>query len=361
MRLMQLVVRCPWPPQSGGDFRAATLADQNVATDFGSLGLAGSTVGDCPAAIQFEPLQSFSGGNPWRAFDRACPTCLALSSATLDEIDSWVDRFRPDTVVLEGVAWGPALTRLKSRGIATVLNMHNIESALYEQQLRAAAWPKRMLRRVTSRRRLAAARAAVRAADRDLSRLADRVWVCSADDANVLHALGGRADDVIVNPIPDEASLDVPIFGARYENPVPVFIGQLCYFPNVKAIVELTREVVPVLAEASDRRRAGGRGPSTDQPGGCSVSRCWDDPVDREPIVVPGHLGHGRIHTAADSPWQWDTAKGSRSVGGRCGCDRHRSSGRRPRFGRRHSLRASRNAWRDGQAAHRVVAKQRCG
>lgn len=246
MRVMQLTADCPWPTVSGADIRNALPAEATGVSEFLAVGLTQPSPGDAARPPFYRQVSGFGGRNPWRCIDPAVPTCLRLPEPALAAIDATVVEFRPDVVIAEGVVWRDVIERLHDRGIPTVVDMHNVESRLFTEQLDSRPW----WRRIAGGRRSAAVVSACERADRSLSMLADRTWVCSDDDAATLHALGGRADDVIRNPIPDESLLRLPISPQRYRNPTPLFIGHLGYFPNVAAVAELAG---PFLAAAARR------------------------------------------------------------------------------------------------------------
>jgi len=137
--------------------------------------------------------------------------------------------------------------------------MHNVESRFFAEQIAARPW----WRRLVGGRMRAGLVSACERADAAMSRLADQTWLCSAADAAVLRSLGGRADAVIRNPIPDESVLDLPLDADRYANPMPLFIGHLGYGPNVAAVAELAGPVVAELARCGLRVQltVAGRGP----------------------------------------------------------------------------------------------------
>ena len=143
--------------------------------------------------------------------------------------------FQPTVVVLQGVAFGDILRQLKARRVTTILDMADIESRIYQERIKSRTWFRRVLANKFGKRTLAA----VKEADRELSRMADQTWVCSSMDESELRALGGASHHVIPNPIPDETLLSTPIHEDRYLNPVPMFIGHLSYFPNVAAVAEI--------------------------------------------------------------------------------------------------------------------------
>lgn len=244
MRVMQLTADCPWPTVSGADIRNALLAAAPGVSEFLAVGLSRPSRGDSACPFSYRQVTGFGGRNPWRCVDPAVPTCLRFPESGLLAIDAIVAEFRPDMVIAEGVVWRDAIERLHDRGMPTVVDMHNVESRLLAERLAARPW----WRRLVTARRSAAVVSTCERADRALSTSADRTWVCSDDDAAALRAIGGRADDVIRNPVPDESLLGLPLALDRYRNPAPLFTGHLGYFPNVAAVAELAGPFVAAAA-----------------------------------------------------------------------------------------------------------------
>ncbi len=260
MRLMQFFVDCPWPPVSGADIRNALLSRQEGISAYRGVGLTEPRQAMSQTSLDYHPLRCFRGTNPWRNYRSELPTCLRFPKSAAYEVDLLLDEFQPTVVVLEGVAWGDILRQLKDRRVPTVLDMADVESRIYQERIKSRTWFKRLLANSLGRRTLAA----VKEADRELSRMAGQTWVCSSLDESELQALGGASHHLIPNPIPDETLLDTPIYEDRYRNPVPLFIGHLAYFPNVAAVAEIGHGLVPALAQKEVKVRpiVAGRAPS---------------------------------------------------------------------------------------------------
>ena len=247
MRVMQLTTECPWPAVSGADIRNALVAAAPGVSSMLTVGLVPPLAGSAPTAYYHVPC--FGASNPWRCIDPAVPTCLRFSASALAAIDAVVDDFRPDAVVAEGVVWRDVIMRFERARVPTAIDMHNVESRLFAEQTAARPWWRRRLAaRNTARLVLACERA-----DAATSQLADQTWLCSNDDAAVLRSLGGRADAVIRNPIPDESVLELPLDADRYASPTPLFIGHLGYGPNIAAVAELAGPVVAAMARCGLR------------------------------------------------------------------------------------------------------------
>ncbi len=245
MRLVQFVVDCPWPPLSGSDFRNTLLASHNDSAAYLCLGLTAPYREQYTSPVKYHQLQCFADSNPWRSFDPKQPTSIRFPPSAFSEVEHLLDTFQPTVAVVEGVALGAILTQLQAWKVPTVLNMHNIESTLFEERMQGRPWYKKLLPSSYDRRW----RQTVRETDRELSYLADQTWVCSDVDAASLSSLGGASAHIIPNPIPDESLSDIPIFTDRYRNQRPLFIGHLSFFPNVAAVMEIGKVLVPLLAQ----------------------------------------------------------------------------------------------------------------
>jgi glycosyltransferase involved in cell wall biosynthesis len=260
MRVMQFIVECPWPPISGADIRNTLLWNLPGVSAYRCVGLTQPRQAGSSPAVDYHRLTSVPGSNPWRNYDPQQPTCLRFQETTIREVDRLLAGFRPTVAVLEGVAWRDIVRHLQYRGLPTVLDMHNVESSLYEERFQSQPWHRRLLAHLSRRRPFAA----VREADRELSLLADQTWVCSDDDKSILRAWGGKSHHTIPNPIPDESLLAAPLSEDRYRNPVPLFIGHLAYFPNVAAVLEIAHHLPRELAVRGNRIQpiVAGRSPS---------------------------------------------------------------------------------------------------
>ncbi|MCE9630705.1 MAG: glycosyltransferase [Planctomycetia bacterium] len=256
---MQLTVDCPWPAVSGGDIRNALVAAAPGVSSLLTVGLTPPLPTTEAEPPPYRHLTCFGDRNPWRCIDPAVPTCLRFPTAALTALDTIVDDFRPDAVVAVGVAWRDVIERLHHRGVPTAVDMHNVESRLFAEQSGARPWWRRLMATGKTARLVSACERA----DGSISNLAAQTWVCSVADASLLRGIGGRADAVIRNPIPDESLLALPIAADRYHSPTPLFIGHLAYFPNVAAVMELAGPVVAAAARHGIRIRptVAGRSP----------------------------------------------------------------------------------------------------
>jgi glycosyltransferase involved in cell wall biosynthesis len=165
----------------------------------------------------------------------------------------WKD-FAPDLVVVEDIALSQLLALAPEHGGRTVLDLHNIDSRTVADRISALSLWQRLRRFHEHRAKIVQAREA----DILAAKAADQVWVCSEADRAML-ALGPAPElmvldlkaidvKVIANPIPDETVLSLPIAARRFQEIRLCFVGHLGYYPNIDAIRQIGRKMVPRLA-----------------------------------------------------------------------------------------------------------------
>lgn len=247
MRILQFTLDNPFPPISGGEIRNALNARALAGLgEVLNVHFAGRPATALPPNVRQRLIEAARGRVPWQRRSPH-PTIHVLPDDELAEATTiWKD-FAPDLVMVEDIALSQLLTLAAKHGGRTVIDMHNIDSHTTADRLRSMPLWRRLRRFHTHRHKNALARQADIAA----GRLADQVWVCSETDRKSLLLLGPVADiRIIANPIPDETVLSLPITPARYARLDLCFIGHLGYFPNVDAVRQLGRKMVPRLAAA---------------------------------------------------------------------------------------------------------------
>jgi len=254
MRILHLVINCPWPPRSGGDIRNSAIATALSHSPYLCLGLGG----ECSNAFNYQTLQAFRNTNPWKACEPSCPTTIQFPDSALDEIRRACRNHRADTVVLEGIAFAPLLDAGVFADQRVILDMHNIESHLYTQKLTTA----RLWRRMRSWPQRRNTQRATEKADAMYSQKVNQTWVCSQADAERLRSLGGRHTRIIPNPIPMNESFEIAVHSARYKSAIPLFVGHLGYFPNVQAVKQLVAGAKGLRSTVTVTPTVAGRSPS---------------------------------------------------------------------------------------------------
>jgi glycosyltransferase involved in cell wall biosynthesis len=252
MRILQLMMDCPWPPQSGGDIRNVHIVQS--AAQLGAahaISLGPADPGLPPANISTSQAPGFGERNPWHYHDPVIRTKLRLPAEALAHIAAEADRFRPDAAIVEGVILAEAIPVFQAAGIPVVLDMHNIESDVF-RMIRRSKGPFRRLSDATRGERRWRS---LHEFDTATSLMAEETWVTSEVDRRRLLELGGADAAVIPNPIPNEAFFDIPLEPARYGAPQALFLGHLSYRPNIAAARELATHIWPAVTRAAPAAR----------------------------------------------------------------------------------------------------------
>lgn len=245
MKILQFTVDCPFPPISGGEIRNA--ANARALASMGevlTVSLAGAPAPSPPPNIRHRIIEAARGRASW--YRRSPhPTMHIIPDDELAEADALWGQFDPDLVVIEEIMLAQLLTLAPKHRARTVLDLHNIDSQTVADRIAGLTlWQQLRGWRQNSRKK-----AEARDADRRAAATADQVWVCSRTDGALLSALGPVNDiRLIANPIPDESVLSLPIGAERYRDLRLCFIGHLGYFPNIDAVKQIGRGMVPSLA-----------------------------------------------------------------------------------------------------------------
>lgn len=245
MRILQFTVDCPFPPVSGGEIRNA--ANARALASMGevlTVSLTGAPAPSPPPNIRHRTIEAGRGRASWSRRSPH-PTMHILPDDELAEADALWGQFDPDLVVIEEVVLAQLLTLARKHRARTVLDLHNIDSQTVADRIAGLTLWQQLRGWRQNRRKKAEARDA----DRRAAATADQVWVCSRTDGTLLSALGPVTDiRLIANPIPDESVLCLPIGAERYRALSLCFIGHLGYFPNIDAVKQIGRRMVPRLA-----------------------------------------------------------------------------------------------------------------
>ncbi len=280
-----------FPPVSGADLRNYRNAE--LAAEYGPVCLVSvlpQTDRSKPLAPRIHTVALAIEGEArtasvgwWRAAGEN-----RISRSALTRLDALVRTFRPDTIVVEGIALFKLLRPLRPLARQLILDMHNVESDLARQLQRNARGPSAIT--VAS---------GLRRLERKSLSIVDRVWVCSGQDREKLNALAPHRVpiDVVPNGIP--RAEDIPsVLPAQATSangfPVVLFVGHLGYEPNIDAAMRLAGTILPgirtVLPDA--RLIIAGRAPQpkvealAELPGITLV----EGPSDLTPLLRSAHL-----------------------------------------------------------------------
>ncbi|MEI8702540.1 glycosyltransferase [Mesorhizobium sp. M6A.T.Cr.TU.014.01.1.1] len=247
MKILQFTVDCPYPPVSGAEIRNA--ANARALTALGEVLTVSFTGGPAPSPplnIRHRIIEAARGRGPWQKRS-AHPTVHLIPADELAEAAAIWKNFAPDLVVVEDIALSQLLALAPEHGGRTVVDLHNIDSRTLADRIGALS----LWQRLRSFREHRAKIAQAREADILAAKTADQVWVCSEADRATLALGPAPAPDfvkVIANPIPDETVLSLPIADRRYQEIRLCFIGHLGYFPNIDAVKQIGRKMVPRFA-----------------------------------------------------------------------------------------------------------------
>ncbi len=170
---------------------------------------------------------------------------VALNKAELARFASLLKDFRPDVVLVEGVALHPLFKAIRESAARLILDMHNVESELARTIAAAEPWAKPFRR---GKHFVKAYSLAV--VERNAVPVADAVWVCSEADRTRLARLTRFSGAKIVpNGVPSSMVVGDRAINRGGPGPRIVFVGHLGYRPNVLAARELAGKVMPLLRE----------------------------------------------------------------------------------------------------------------
>ncbi|NJL83623.1 MAG: glycosyltransferase, partial [Chloroflexaceae bacterium] len=175
----------------------------------------------------------------WGYSDRAAAT-----------LDTLMQEFRPDWVIFEEVWTYRYLQVVQRYPCSVVLDQYNVEADLFCQKLRIDRTRRSRLRGLVQLPQL-------QRIERNFIQRADRVWVCSQEDTQLLKRLyGPQAQSYVV---PNGVNVDhyaevrsghCPLpQGLRGDRRYLLFLGQLSYEPNTVAARLLLDAIYPPLKQ----------------------------------------------------------------------------------------------------------------
>ena len=147
---------------------------------------------------------------------------------------------KPDYVIFEHLGLHPLLGRDACSEARVIFDLHNIESDLASQKL--TGWQKwtgsgqRQVAKITE-------------IERRVSSMVQGLWTCSSADAARIAAIcpSGPTPQIVPNGIP-RAEMAPEFLSSRDATaggPVLLFIGHLCYSPNIVAAETLVNDILP--------------------------------------------------------------------------------------------------------------------
>lgn len=226
MNIVHIVLEFPKPHGSGGDLRNRAIA--------ASL----SRHGRC-TTISIQNALGIGERYPKRK-----PSFVEadLPPEVIRQIADDLARAAPDLIIVDGVFLADIARQLALDGHRVIIDMHNVESAVRQEIDQSKNnWTARL--RYHKRWR------AAEEAERQLARMASRVWVCSARDAATMRHLAGPGPSIAIvpNPIPEWCQKAAPLTMPAPWKARILFVGHLGYAPNVAAGKRLLRQIFPEI------------------------------------------------------------------------------------------------------------------
>ncbi len=153
------------------------------------------------------------------------------------------DRLRPDVVVLETLALAGLAPAIRPLTKAIVLDLHNVESSLAEEDVRYANGDEEANAFSSRVRRL-------RSIEQDAIANVDAVWVCSSEDRHRVRELGGSLSKIwiVPNTVPRPETIPAILPAKMSVAPKLLFLGHLGYAPNIEA-ASLLIGMMPAVVE----------------------------------------------------------------------------------------------------------------
>ncbi|MDX8453299.1 glycosyltransferase [Mesorhizobium sp. VK9D] len=277
----------PFPPTSGADLR--NFGNAVAAAAFGPVCLASVAPwnGDAQPVdhdIHVTALTTDSQRQAASLGWRRIKGEARIPRPALTRLKTLVRDFRPDTIVVEGVALFKLLEPSRPLVRQLILDMHNVESDLADQLPRKRSWRPRF--------------SGARDLERRAAGICDRIWVCSTSDRERLRTLLSKPVpiDVVPNGIPRAEGIPkvLPLPAVSDGFPVILLVGHLGYEPNIDAAERLARTILPRIRARLPAAKLVLAGRSPKPPvralagldGVCLV----DSPDDVRPLLAGAHL-----------------------------------------------------------------------
>lgn len=246
MRVLWFHPRPLLPPQGGGDLRTLGLVTEVATAGHEVLVVTAGAPGVNPSGFELLPVESRSGvGGAWAKVASRYPLRSPRPSAgDLDGARSRIADFAPHVAVVSEVMTECIAQRLLP-DVPWIYDAHNVEHVLFDRMAVVAHGLYERTTFAVDRRRVARS-------ERRLVQGSDRVIAASEEDAAGLHQLGPRRAPVVVrSSVPAPAAPADPGSAAA----VALFVGTLDYLPNVAAVTELVRAVMPAVRRSVPEAR----------------------------------------------------------------------------------------------------------
>jgi glycosyltransferase involved in cell wall biosynthesis len=162
------------------------------------------------------------------------------------KLQAVIDEFKPSIIILEELWLHRYLKVLQKSDATLIYDAHNVEFTLRKQIQKS-------LSRFSTRLKSSVANFKVRAIEKTVIRKVNQVWVCSAEDANLIEKI--YSPNLNTKIVPN--GIDVDFYNNRNtqsdssltelktDMPKLLFVGTFSYSPNAKAAEILIQHIFP--------------------------------------------------------------------------------------------------------------------
>ncbi|MDX2099810.1 MAG: glycosyltransferase family 4 protein [Leptolyngbyaceae cyanobacterium bins.59] len=174
----------------------------------------------------------------------------AYAKAGAEALATLMQEFQPDCVVLEEVWLYPYLKTLRNFPALIIFDNLNVEFSLWEQNFRS-------VRGIKARSKARLLLSHLQTIERDLTQKVQQIWVCSDEDAVLLHQLYSPLTPIATVPNGIDVSNYAAVragqcalpAGLESGGPNLLFLGQMSYAPNTVAAHLLLDEIYPRIKQ----------------------------------------------------------------------------------------------------------------
>jgi glycosyltransferase involved in cell wall biosynthesis len=259
MRTLFIAKEIPYPPRGGVSLR--NWQNMNAMMAYGPVALF-TTANWTPkrqtppgitvwkhANIEHRSIWERLNRRLWWLYPNHHPDAdWAYSKQAAQELNQLLTEFKPDLVIFEEVWLYPYLRIVQQYPCQIILDNHNVEASLWEQNYREIQDKQQRLKADLLIARL-------KTIEKDFSHKVDQVWVCSSEDAVLMATLYGTVAPIHVVPNAINISFYDEVRSGLCNRPSQLqdirhnilFLGQLSYKPNTVAAELLIQQIYPRL------------------------------------------------------------------------------------------------------------------
>lgn len=251
----------PYPPMNG--YLLRNWQNISIMTKFGEVGVFATfdskqnSIDRLPGVTLWHPCKinkpSSFGETVKRLSWRIRPSgdlfvYRLYSQTAAQELEEVIKKFQPDLVIFEEIWMYRYLPVVKKYKLPIVFDNHNVE-ALTKKFSSNKSWVSQIKEKLQFFQH--------KNIERELTRQAKQVWVCSEEDTHLLQEVYGKVSDIRVVPnalnVANYDSVRLgecsPPDGLKEKHHNFIFMGNFAYPPNREAAELLINEIYPQLSK----------------------------------------------------------------------------------------------------------------